>query len=226
MWGEVRRIPLLRGSVNREERRVFEGFLSPAQRSRPPRDRSCSSPERSPDRPAQLTALTVMTATAPLITPIRTPRVASTVHHSRPKLTNSDTTINTPMDKSTVAANLERILNSLAAYASVVCPTLSDAERLSERPLCVDIAPLLLLGEGLAQLVLLLIRQVGRDDLEVVLPQFVDHPVGRRRPTGQGKQSRGPRRHFLTHLPDEIVVDADVGQGAAERPRPCPNRRA
>jgi hypothetical protein len=38
-----------------------------------------------------------------------TPRVLSPVHHSTPRLTNSDTTINTPMDNSTVAANLERI---------------------------------------------------------------------------------------------------------------------
>jgi hypothetical protein len=39
--------------------------------------------------------------------------------HSTPRLTNSDTTINTPTDKSKVAANLERILNPLAAYASL-----------------------------------------------------------------------------------------------------------
>lgn len=57
--------------------------------------------------------MTVMTATVPQITPIRTPRVASPVHHTTPTLTNSDTTINTPMDKSTVAANLERILKRL-----------------------------------------------------------------------------------------------------------------
>ena len=41
------------------------------------------------------------------------------LHHSMPRLTNSVTTINTPMDNSTVAANLERILNPLAAYASL-----------------------------------------------------------------------------------------------------------
>jgi len=92
----------------------FEGFLSPTQRSRPPRDLSCSSPERPPDR-AQLTAMTAKTATAPQITPSRTPRVLSPVHHCTPRLTNSVTTINTPMDNSTVAANLERILDSLAA---------------------------------------------------------------------------------------------------------------
>src|SRR5215212_6693597 len=40
----------------------------------------------------------------------------------------------------------------------------------------------LLLGEGLAQLVLLLLWEVGRDDLEVIGPELVDHPLGRRRP--------------------------------------------
>jgi hypothetical protein len=99
----------------------FEG-LSPAQRSRPSRDRSFSSPERSPDLPYQLTALTVRTATAPQITPIRTLRVLSPVHHSTPRLTNSVTTVSTTMDKSTVAANFESILNPLAAYASLWCP--------------------------------------------------------------------------------------------------------
>ena len=98
----------------------FEGFLSPTQRSRPPRDPWCSSPERPPDRPYQLTALTVRTATVPQITPIRTLRVPSPVHHSRPRLTNSVTTMNTPMDKSTVAANLEHILNPLAAYTTLL----------------------------------------------------------------------------------------------------------
>ena len=94
----------------------------------------------------------------------------SPLNHSTPTLTTSVTTINTPMDKSTVAANLERILSSLAAYASVVCPNLSShAERLTERPLCIDIARLLLLGEGLAQLLFLLLWEVGREDLEVVL---------------------------------------------------------
>jgi hypothetical protein len=50
----------------------------------------------------------------------------------------------------------------------VVLPTLSDAERLSERPLRIDAARLLLLGERLAQLVLLFFGEVGLDELEVV----------------------------------------------------------
>src|SRR4051794_18111210 len=75
-----------------------------AQLSCPPRDRSRSSPGRSPDRPYQLPALTVRTATAPQITPIRTLLAPSPVHHSTPKLTNSVTTMNTTRDKSTVAA--------------------------------------------------------------------------------------------------------------------------
>jgi hypothetical protein len=51
------------------------------------------------------------------------------LHHSTPRLTISVTTMNTTMDNSTVAANFESIPNSLAAYASVMRPTLSDAER-------------------------------------------------------------------------------------------------
>src|SRR5215203_4536800 len=229
MWGEVRRIPLLRGSVNREERRVFEGFLSPAQRSRPPRDRSCSSPERSPDRPYQLAALTVRTATAPQITLIRTPRVASPLHHSTPRLTNSDTTINTPMDNSTVAANLEHILDSLAAYAclSLWCaqPSPMQSGYLSDRSASISLV-LLLLAEGLAQFLLLFLWQVGGDDLEVVLPELVDYSLRRRRPAGEREQSRGSRRHFLAHLPDEIVVDSYVGHRTRKRSHPSPNRRA
>ena len=81
-----------------------------AQLSSPPRDRSRSSPGRLPDRPYQLTARTAKTATAPQITPIRTLRVPSPVHHSTPRLTNKVTTINTTMDNSTVAANFESIL--------------------------------------------------------------------------------------------------------------------
>jgi len=96
--------------------------LSPRQRSRPSRDRSCSSPERSPARPYQLTALTVRTAVVPQITPIKTLRVPSPVHHSTPRLTNNVTAINITMDKSTVAANFESIPNPLAAYASLWCP--------------------------------------------------------------------------------------------------------
>ena len=109
------------GCVGKKYRVLSRACLA-AQRSRPSRDRSCSPPERRPDRPYRLTATTAMTATAPQIAPIRTPRVASPLHHSTPRLTNSVTTINTPMDNSTVAANLERILNPLATYyTSVWC---------------------------------------------------------------------------------------------------------
>src|ERR671921_1570068 len=90
-----------------------------AQLSCPPRECSCSSPERFPDRPYQLAALTVRTATAPQITPIRTLRVPTPVHHSTPRLTNKVTAMNTTMDKSTVAANFESILIPLAAYVSL-----------------------------------------------------------------------------------------------------------
>jgi hypothetical protein len=48
-------------------------------------------------------------------------------------------------------------------------PTLSDAERLSERLPRIDAARLLLLGERLARLVLLLFGEVGRDELEVIV---------------------------------------------------------
>ena len=96
--------------------------LSPRQRSCPSRDRSCSSPERSPARPYQLTALTVRTAIVPQITPIKTLRVPSPVHHSTPRLTNNVTAINTTMDKSTVAANFDSIPIPLDAYASLWCP--------------------------------------------------------------------------------------------------------
>ena len=107
----------------------FEGFLSPTKRSLPPSDRSCSSPERPPERPYQFAAPTAKTATEPQIAPIRTPRVLSPVHHSTPRLANSVATMNTTMDKSTVAANFESILNPLAAYASLWCAqNLSDAE--------------------------------------------------------------------------------------------------
>ena len=79
----------------------------PSQRPCPSRDRSCSSPERSPDLPMIVpTVLTVKAATVPQITPIRTPRVPSPVHHSTPKPTNSVTTINTTMDNITVAPYL------------------------------------------------------------------------------------------------------------------------
>src|SRR5918995_1983538 len=85
---------------------------------------------------------------------------------------------------------------------------------------------LLLLGEGLAQFVLLLLGQVGRDDLEVVLPELVDHPVGGGGPAGQGKQGRGSRRHFLAHLPDEIVVDPNIVEGTSQGTPRCTHRRS
>src|SRR5215204_4115675 len=75
---------------------------------------------------------------------------------------------------------------------------------------------LLFLGEGLAQLLLLLLWQVGRDDLEVVLPEFVDDPVRCRRPAGQGEQRRGSLRDLLAHLLDEVFVDSDVSHRARE----------
>src|SRR5215210_6510558 len=68
----------------------------------------------------------------------------------------------------------------------------------------------LLLGEGLAQLLLLLLGQVGRDDLDVVLLKLVDDLVWCRRPAGQSKQRRGPRRDLLADLLDEVVADAHV----------------
>src|SRR5918993_5494710 len=71
---------------------------------------------------------------------------------------------------------------------------------------------LLLLGEGLAQLLLLLLWQVGRDDLEVVGLQLVYDPLRGVGPAGQRKQRGGARRHLLTHLPDEVVVYPNVGQ--------------
>src|SRR5215204_7764494 len=70
------------------------------------------------------------------------------------------------------------------------------------------------LREGLAQLALLLLGKVGRDDLEVVLLELVDDLVGCRRPTGQSKQRRGSLRDLLANLPYEVVVDAHVGQRA------------
>jgi hypothetical protein len=48
-----------------------------------------------------------------------------------------------------------------------------------------------LLGEGLAQFLLLLLWEVGGDDLEVILLQLVDHPLGGVGPASQGKQRGG-----------------------------------
>src|SRR5215217_2342614 len=81
--------------------------------------------------------------------------------------------------------------------------------RLSDRSASISLA-LLLLGEGLAQLVLLFFGQVCGDDLEVVGLQFVDHLVYRRRPTGQRKQGGGTLSYLLANLFDKVVVDAHV----------------
>ena len=93
-----------------------------AQRSCPSQDRLCSSLERSPDPPmAMPTAPAVIAAATPQITPIKTPRATSPVHHHRPRLTTNDTTKNTTVDNITMAAILERILHP------IVCVRLCDA---------------------------------------------------------------------------------------------------
>src|SRR5215216_206627 len=71
------------------------------------------------------------------------------------------------------------------------------------------------LREGLAELLLLLFGQVGRDDLEVVLLELVDDLVRRRRPAGQCEQRRGSLRDLLANLPYEVVVDIDIRQRAS-----------
>src|SRR5919112_4653164 len=86
--------------------------------------------------------------------------------------------------------------------------------------------PVLLLRESLAQSLLLLLWQVGGDDLEVVLPELVDYPVRRRRPAGQSKQRRGPLRYLLSYLTDEVIVDPDVGHRTRKRSHPSPDRSA
>src|SRR3712207_7626843 len=80
--------------------------------------------------------------------------------------------------------------------------------------------------ECLAQLLLLLLRQVGRDDLEVVLLELVDDLVGGRRPAGKGEEGRRSFRYLLTHLLYEVVVYADVRHGSRERSHPGAHRRA
>src|SRR5215212_12205771 len=168
----------------------------PAQRSCPSRDCLRSLLERSPDRPmAVRTAPNVKAAAEPQITPIKVPRATSPVHHSTPTLTSTDTTKNTTVDNIMVPASLVRILHP------IVCVCLCDAPnplrgraitQIIALPRCSSSS--LLLGEGLAQLVLLLLRQIRRDDLEVVLPELVDHPVGRGSPAGEREQRRGARR--------------------------------
>src|SRR3712207_2790912 len=85
---------------------------------------------------------------------------------------------------------------------------------------------LLRLRECLAQLLLLLLRQVGRDDLEVVLLELVDDLVGRGRTARQGEEGGGPFRHLLAHLLYKVVVYADVRHGSRNRPHPGAHRRA
>src|SRR5919112_4264073 len=86
--------------------------------------------------------------------------------------------------------------------------------------------PVLLLRESLAQSLLLLLGQVGGDDLEVVLPELVYHPLRRRRPAGQSKQRRGSLRDLLSYLLDEVIVDSNVGHRTRERSHPSPDRRS
>ena len=127
------RISLPRTRVNKEEASCFSRAYLP-QRSCPSRDRLCSSLERSPDRPmAMPTAPAVIAAATPQITPIKTPRATSPVHHHRPRLTTNDATKNTTVDNITMAAILERILHPIVCVRrSVMHPTLIAAERLSE----------------------------------------------------------------------------------------------
>src|SRR5215213_7741281 len=84
--------------------------------------------------------------------------------------------------------------------------------------------PLLLLGEGLAQLLLLLLGQVGRDDLEVVLPELVYNLVRRGGPASERKKRRGPRGNLISHLLDEIVANAHVCHRTRERAHPRADR--
>src|SRR5215216_6754223 len=114
-----------------------------------------------------------------------------------------------------------------SAYVSAMLPTHFAAERSLRKPLCSDVARLLLLllGEGLAQFLLLFLGQVGGDDLEVVLPELVYHPVRSRRPAGQSKQRRGPLRYLLSHLLDEVIVDPNVGHRTRKCSHPSPYRR-
>jgi hypothetical protein len=76
----------------------------------------------------------------------------------------------TTVDNITVPAILVRILHPIGCVRLCVAPDALRCRAVTHRyPLCSDVAPVLLLGEGLAQFVLLLLWQVGRDDLEVIL---------------------------------------------------------
>src|SRR5215204_6484996 len=187
----------------------------PSQRPCPSPDRSCSSPERSADRPMALTtAPNAKAAAAPQIPPVTMPTATSPLHHSTPTLTSTATTKNTTVDNIMVPANLARILHLIVCLRRLCdAPDTHRCRAVTHRyPLCSDVAPVLLLGEGLAQLLLLLLGQVGRDDLEVVLPEFVDYLIYRRRPTGKRKQGGGALSHLLANLSDKVVVDAYIGQ--------------
>src|SRR5215203_1698519 len=83
---------------------------------------------------------------------------------------------------------------------------------------------LLFVCECFAQLLLLLLWQIGRDDLEVVGLQLVDHLVDRRRATGEGKQRRGALRDLFAHLLDEVVANAYVGQSTRHPAHTGPDR--
>src|SRR5215217_2645957 len=169
-----------------------------------------------PDRPMALTtAPNVKAAAVPQITPIKMPRATSPLHHSTPTLTSTDTTKNTTVDNITLPASLARILHPIvsANAASVRRPTLFAAERLTviDRSAAMSLFKPTL-GRRLAQLVLLLLWEVGGDDLEIVLLELVDHPVGRGGPAGEREQRRGTWRHLIAHLLYEIVVYPHVRQ--------------
>jgi hypothetical protein len=192
--GELPRISIPRTRVNKKRSIGFISRAYLAQRSCPSQDRLSSLLERSPDRPmAVITAPNIKAAAVPQITPIKAPRAISPLHHSTPKLTSTATTKNTTVDNITVPASLVRIIHPSSAYAPAMSPTHIAAERSLRKPLCGDVARLLLLllGEGLAQLVLLLLWQVGGDDLEVVGLELVYHPVGGGGPAG--RRSRADR---------------------------------
>src|ERR687889_2516062 len=104
--------------------------------------------------------------------------------------------------------------------------TTSALERTTRSDRSRAISPPLFLREGLAQFLLLLLWQVGRDDLEVVLPELVYYPIRRRCPAGQSKQRRGALRDLLSYLPDEVIVDPDVGHRTRKRSHPSPDRSA
>src|SRR5215212_1551141 len=88
------------------------------------------------------------------------------------------------------------------------------------------ISPPLFLREGLAQFLLLLFGQVGRDDLEVVLPELLYDLVGSGRPTGKGEEGRGPFRYLVANLLYEVVADSNVRQRPRKTAHAGPDRCA